>query len=158
MASSVFTKRFWIIRQYVWWFWVNHQTFWKSHQTFQFRYWWKVFQMIRQYVWWFWTNHQTFSKIVSNVWWADGFWWTLFWGYQIITWINMNKHVWIKFQQDLSHQSQIKTVFLNWPTFWKENTNDLHISIYVKYINPDIEISYRQNFSKCLLKIIQSIF
>ena len=48
-----------------------------NHQRFQFKYSRKVFQMIRQFVWWFWTNHQTFCKIISNVWWANGFSWTL---------------------------------------------------------------------------------
>ena len=50
--------------KYVWWFWLDHQTFWKKkNQTFHFKYLWKVFQMIRQSVWWFWTNHQTFCGI-----------------------------------------------------------------------------------------------
>ena len=26
---------------------------------------------------WFWTNHHTFYKIISNVWWANGFLWML---------------------------------------------------------------------------------
>ena len=66
---TVFTKSFFrIIRQYVWWFAANHQTFWKNHETFQFKYSWKSLEMFRQYVWWFVQNHRTFCKIISNVW------------------------------------------------------------------------------------------
>ena len=46
----------------------------KNHEPFDVKYTGKVFPMIRQYhVWWLWTNHPTFCKIISNVWWADGF-------------------------------------------------------------------------------------
>ena len=68
--------KFFLIMRHVWWFGANHHTFWKNHQTFQFNYSWKCFEKIRQYVWWFWTNHQTFYKIISNVWWANGFLWS----------------------------------------------------------------------------------
>ena len=71
-------KKIQIIRQYVWWFWANHHTFWKNHQTFQFKYWRFFFRWSDQTIClMILNNHQTSYKIISNVWWADGFSWTL---------------------------------------------------------------------------------
>ena len=64
-------KDFRLIRQHVWWFWANHQTFCKNRQTFQFKCYMKIFfsRSDNMNVWWFWTDHQTFCKTIGNVWW-----------------------------------------------------------------------------------------
>ena len=76
IQSSIHEKFLWIIRQYVWWFWLDHRTFWKYHWTFHFKYLRKNFQMIKQSVWWLILNKS--SDNLQNRWAsADGFSWTL---------------------------------------------------------------------------------